>query len=369
MFTMQIHDYRNHQNRKRTLRRQRTVIIGLCAALCIICLILGIFLVKGYFFDDTDARHTDPSASLSSALTDPSSDLSGTTTTTVAPDPTISAEDRALLLTQLEDTIDQYLSSLSGRYAVCYINMENGEIVSVNESIPMVAASSVKIAYNTLLYKKAAEGAFSMDDKMAYNPKPYPTGDFESGTGTIQHSASGTEFTIREISRLSIRISDNCATNMVLRKLGGIDAVNDAFMTPISAVVNYRTAVSYTDYSGAAQSGRHRTSAKDLAKYAEELYRLYSDDPGAYEGLIEDLCNTEFSWGIPAGLPDGTRVAHKIGYNTAYATHNDVGIVFGTEDYVLCVMTETGSETQAKDAIAEVSRMIDEYVQSCHPTT
>lgn len=365
---MQIHDYQNHQNRKKALRRQRTVIIGLCVTLCIICLVFGVFLVKDLFPGNTDTPQTDPSSKLSSSVTDPSSNLSGTTTTTTAPDPTVSAEDRAQLLAQLETDIEQYLSSLSGRYAVSYINMENSELVSVNDTIPMVAASSVKLAYNTLLYKKAAEGAFSMDDKMAYNSKPYPTGDFESGTGTIQYSADGTEFTIREISRLSIRISDNCATNMVLRKLGGIDAVNDSFMTPISSVVNYRTVVSYTDYSGAAQSGRHRTCAKDLAEYAEELYRLYSNDPAAYEGLIEDLCNTEFSWGIPAGTPNGTRVAHKIGYNTAYATHNDLGIVFGTEDYVLCVMTESGSETQAKDTIAEVSRMIDEYIRACHPT-
>ena len=45
-------------------------------------------------------------------------------------------------------------------------------------------------------------------------------------------------------------------------------------------------------------------------------------------------------------------------------TYNDIGIVFASEDYVLCVMTESGSEEQAKKIMGEVSRMVYEYVES-----
>jgi beta-lactamase class A len=322
-------------------------------------------LFKDLLSGDPKTSVSGSSVNGSSVTAIPSGAISSSETT--VPVSGISEQERAALLTQLENNIEQYLSAKSGRFSAYYINMGNGETAAYNETKPMVAASSIKIAYNTFLYKKAADGSFSMDDKMKYNSAAYPTGDFEAGTGSIQNSPNGTEFTIREISRRSIRISDNCATNMVLRKLGGIDAVNDEFMTPISAVVNYRSSVSYTDYTGANQSGRHRTSARDLAEYARELYDLYSATPDAYSDLIDDLCNTEFSWGIPAGLPDGARVAHKIGFNTAYATHNDVGIVFGTEDYVLCVMTETGRATDAQAHIAEISRLIGEYIEACHP--
>ncbi len=57
-------------------------------------------------------------------------------------------------------------------------------------------------------------------------------------------------------------------------------------------------------------------------------------------------------------------MAHKVGFNTAYFANNDVAIVFGTEDYVLCVMTESGDASQAQNAIAEVSKMVYEYVES-----
>ena len=361
---MRIQDYQNHRARRKALRRQRLIIIGLCAFLCIIGVVLGSILLKNLFSGDPNPTVTGSSATDSAGTSDPSGTLPASETS--VPASSISDQERAALLSSLEKDIEQYLSLKTGRFSVYYINMGNGETASYNETAPMVAASSIKIAYNTFLYKKAADGSFSMDDKMKYNSAPYPTGDFEAGTGTIQNAPNGTEFTIREISRRSIRISDNCATNMVLRKLGGIDAVNDGFMTPISAVVNYRSSVSYTDYSGANQSGRHRTSARDLAEYARELYNLYSANSDAYSDLIDDLCNTEFSWGIPAGLPDGTRVAHKIGFNPAYAAHNDVGIVFAEEDYVLCVMTELGSATDAQAHIAEISRLVGDYIEACH---
>ncbi|MDD3959755.1 MAG: class A beta-lactamase-related serine hydrolase [Oscillospiraceae bacterium] len=364
---MNIQDYESRRNRKRAIARQRLIILGLCAFMCIVLIIVGAILIRNIL--PGDAKPTTQTTMLPSISgTDPS----GTTTDPSASVETtgtegVSDEERAALLAQLQKDVTAYLDSKAGRFSVCYINPSNGETIVYNETAPMVAASSVKIAYNTYLYKQAAAGVFSMDEKMSYNSAAYPNGDYEAGTGTIQNSANGTEYTIREVSKLSIRISDNCGTNMVLRKLGGIDAVNNGFMVPISAVVNYRSAVTYKDYAGGTQSGRHRSSAKDLAEYARELYDLYCTDPDSYQGLIDDLSNTEFSWGIPAGLSGGEQVAHKVGFNTAYATYNDVAIVFGTEDYILCVMTESGNAETAKQIIAEVSRMVGNYIRDCHP--
>jgi beta-lactamase class A len=335
--------------------------------ICLACIIIGSILV-GTLLKRNGSKPTE------SKNSGASSESSGSETTltstppteTTAPVSTITAEERAVLLDKLETDITSFLSSQSGRYSMVYINLKNGETVSYNGEIPMVAASSVKIAYNTYLYQRAAAGDFAMSDTMTYNAAAYPGGDFEAGTGTIQNSPDGTSYALSEITGLSIRISDNCATNMLLRKLGGIDVVNDSYMTPISAVVGYRTPVSYTDYKGTQQSGRHRTSSLDLAKYAQELYLLYTADPASYEALINDLSNTEYTWGIPAGVSGNTKVAHKVGFNSAYGSNNDVGIVFGTEDYVICVMTETGESVTAQENIGAVSRLVSDYILSCY---
>lgn len=358
---------------KRRRRKNSRLVFGLsclCAFLILVILLI-VFIPKLFSGKKKDAADSTPintssvmTSSSEKEATDTSSISAGTSGTDATRAQTVDAATRKANLKTLETNIADYLNKQSGRYSVYYINMHNGETIGYKETQPIVAASTIKIAYNTYLYEKAASGELSLQEKITYNAAGYPDGDFESGTGTIQNSPNGTEFTLQEVSHLSITVSDNCGTNMVLRRLGGEDAVNDNYMKKISSVVNYREAYTYTDYTGAEKTGRRRTSAIDLAKYAEHLYKDYQENEASYQPLIDDLCNTEYSWGVPSGIPGDIKVAHKIGLYPELGTYNDIAIVFSSEDYVLCVMTESGSEENAKKIIGEVSRMVYEYVES-----
>ena len=321
----------------------------------------------------TSGSETDASGNLISLDTSASSEEAPTTETTpVSKTQTVDAATRSTNLSALQTKISDYLSKQSGRYSVYYINMNNNETLGYKESQPIVAASSIKLAYNTYLYEKAEAGELKLDEKMAYKATGYVDGvqggDLESGTGTIQNSADGTEYTLQQVSHLAITISDNCGNNMVIRRLGGEDSINNNFFKTISSVVDYRGVSTYTDYTGAEKSGRRRTSAMDLAKYAEHLYNDYKKNPEHYGPLIDDLCNTEYSWGVAGGIPKDEKgktiipVAHKVGFRGD--TYNDLGIVFGTEDYVLALMTESGDAVRAKSIMGEVSKMIYEYIES-----
>ena len=358
---------------KRKRRSDRKLILGLsCLCGFLILIILLILFVPKLFSgkksDTTDSTPTNTSTvqtnGSENAESETSSVPSDTSETSATRAQAVDAATRAANLESLKASVADYLSQQSGRYSVYYINMQNGETMGYMENQPMVAASTIKIAYNTYLYEKAVSGELSLQEKITYNAAEYPNGDFEAGTGTIQNSPDGTEFTLQEVSHLSITVSDNCGTNMVLRRLGGEDAVNDNYMKTISSVVNYREKYTYTDYAGVEKTGMRRTSAIDLAKYTEHLYKDYVGNETAFQPLIDDLCNTEYDWGVPAGVSDDIKVAHKIGFYPSLGTYNDAGIVFSTEDYVLCVLTESGDEPQAKKIIGEVSRMVYEYVES-----
>ena len=364
--------YSNSRRRSSADRRKTFVVV--CLLICMICVILDIIFIsklasKGK--DDVTASTTSsitPETDASGNIITPSSIEPGLTSdvteSTAAKVQTVDAATRAANLETLPASVAEYLSKQNGRFGVYYINMSNGETMAYKEGQPIVAASSIKLAYNTYLYEKAESGELSLDEKIAYKATAYPDGDLEYGTGTIQNKPDGTEFTLYEVSHLSITISDNCGTNMVIRRLGGEDAINNNFLKPISATVDYRGTATYTDYTGAEKSGKRRTSAVDLAKYAEHLYKDYENNPTHYQPLIDDLCNTEYNWGVPGGVPSDVKVAHKVGFNTSYFANNDVAIVFASEDYVLAVMTESGDANQAQQIIGEVSRMVYEYVES-----
>ena len=360
----------NPSIRKRRNQSRRKIFVLSCLFICLLCVILCIvFLVKliSKGSNETSTSTTAENAVITdaseSAISAPSVEESPSSSDT-ANVQTVDAAMREANLEALKQQVADYLNQQDGRFGVYYLNMNNGESLAYKETQPIVAASTIKIAYNTYLYEKVAKGEISLDEKMTYNSTAYPNGDYEGGTGSIQNSPNGTEFTIREVSNLCITISDNCATNMILRRLGGEDAVNDNYLKPISCTVDYRGTSSYTDCTGAEKSGKRRTSAIDLALYAEHLYRDYEENQTIFQPLIDDLCNTEYNWGVPAGVPTDVKVAHKVGFYPDYYTYNDIGIVFSSEDYVLCVMTECKDEGKAHQIIGEVSRMIFEYVES-----
>jgi beta-lactamase class A len=71
----------------------------------------------------------------------------------------------------------------------------------------------------------------------------------------------------------------------------------------------------------------------------------------------------EFNSTIPAGLPPGTRVAHKTGEITAVS--HDGGIVYppGRAPYVLVVLTRGARDGRASAAlIADISRIVYQHV-------
>ena len=71
------------------------------------------------------------------------------------------------------------------------------------------------------------------------------------------------------------------------------------------------------------------------------------------------LLRQEFNAEIPAGLPPGTKVAHKTGFITG--VRHDAAIVYppGRKPYVLVVLTRgMRDDTVSRQMIADISRLV-----------
>lgn len=153
-------------------------------------------------------------------------------------------------LEELKKTLEKYIAQQSGRYGLYFINLVTGEEFGINDREKYIAASTTKLPMNLLLYKKIAAGEIDFDEKLVYLEE-----DFEPGSGVIQKSPFGTEYTVRETARLSVVYSDNCAINMIIRLLG------------IENIRQYMLDIGGTIYYGRD----HRSCPYDLAVYAREL--------------------------------------------------------------------------------------------------
>ncbi len=355
-------------NKDKKYKKRRTLVITLTVFCIIAALMGGYLLLNKDGFDNskqiatqtstTSATETSTATNSSQATDAVTTETAQVASNTTAAAPvsvdtnTVKTKDHGILpkvgtvpksekMEELKKLITDYTSKLSGKYGVTFIDLATGEMVNVNDKIEYIAASTSKLPINVLLYKNIEAGKIKMEDKLVYKQE-----DLEYGTGIIINSPYGTEYTVRETSKLSIQKSDNCGVNMIIRLLG------------IENVRNY-----IDEVGGQVHYGKtHRSCPYDMAQIAQDLYKLYLNNQEVYGELINYMETTDWHDRIDAKLPQDVKVAHKIGNQTS--TRNDVGIVFATHPYVLSIMSDNVNIDAATRSIADLSKVIYDFEEA-----
>lgn len=240
---------------------------------------------------------------------------------------------------QLQESLEAYLSQQVGTYGLYVIDLASGQGVGVNEEMAFPAASTFKVPAAMYVLDQIEQGEASLDELLAYSDE-----DYQEGTGILLGSIEeGDTAPIRELLELAIVYSDNVANNMLLSRFGRENVY--AFMESLGATVT-----TWEDTAG--------TTPREMATYMRLLLgRRTITDPDLRRFLLDLLANTAFDGRIAAGVPDGVKVAHKIG--TLPGVVNDVAIVYApSRTFVVCILSMDVDEEPALEVIAEVSRMI-----------
>jgi len=157
------------------------------------------------------------------------------------------------------------------------------------------------------------------------------------------------------VERMIVR-SSNLATNALIELLDAkqVDATAKSLGT-----VDMKVLRGVEDGKAFQQGLNNQTSARDLAVLLEAIESGKAASNEACREMIGILAKQEFNDEIPAGLPAGTRVAHKTGWITG-VTH-DAALVYppGRKPYVLVVLTKgIGERPVAQKLIADISRLV-----------
>ena len=176
----------------------------------------------------------------------------------------------------------------------------------------MLGASTTKLAVALALAREVSRGRRSLDEVVA----TFPAVDEETGEVAEQ------PYTLRDMASDALVHSDNDATVMLIDELG--EATIRTTMSRAGGLT-----VPWI-------RGENLTSTDDLAAYMGAM--LARARPGsAAEMFLSDLEHTDFDEWIPLGLPEGVRVAHKVGqYDDA---SGDVGVFWvGSRPVIVAVL-------------------------------
>jgi len=95
------------------------------------------------------------------------------------------------------------------------------------------------------------------------------------------------------------------------------------------------------------------TTAEDINLFFTKLYQGKILSAEYKEKMLSDLTNTIYETEIPAGVPEGIRVAHKVGYLEDVVS--DAGIIyFPGNPYVLVIMSDQTNFEEAKRNLPEI---------------
>jgi beta-lactamase class A len=242
-----------------------------------------------------------------------------------------------------------------------------GDTLYLNADASFHAASTMKVPVMIEVFRRADAGALSLDRGILLvnrfgsivDGSPYALSASDDSERSL-YGREGERIPLRELVRLMIVRSSNHATNAVIA-LVGPDRVTATARALGARDVRVLRGV---EDGKAFEAGLvNTTTARDLATLLEAIERGTAASRRSCDEMRTILLAQEFDDAIPAGLPAGTRVAHKTGSITAVA--HDAAIVYpgAGAPYVLVVLTRGIPEhARANALIAEIARLVHGHV-------
>jgi len=211
------------------------------------------------------------------------------------------------------------------------------------------------------LFHQAHDGKLKLDDLLPVKNEfhsivdgsPYRL-DAADDSEVNLYQAVGQTRTLSQLCQLMITVSSNLATNLLIEKLGveNIRATAREFHADGMNVLR-----GVEDQKAFDKGLNNTTTARGLAVLLESLAQGRAFDSEASRQMVAILEHQTFNEGIPAGLPPGTRVAHKTGEITKI--HHDAGIVFAPKPFVLVILVRGMDDFKQSSAlIADITRLL-----------
>lgn len=226
---------------------------------------------------------------------------------------------------------------------------------------PFHAASTMKLAVLVELYRQAQQGRVRLDEPLTIRNEfrslidgsPFAL-DPQDDSETELYRAIGETRTLRQLSELMITVSSNLATNLLMDKLG-VDNIRAGVHALGADGLNVRRDLE--DGKAFDRGLNNTTTANGLLRVLEAIAQGRAVDEASSREMLAVLERQTVNDRIPAGLPAGTRVAHKTGEITGI--RHDAAIVFAQRPFVLVVLTRGAKSPEAgSELIAEITRQL-----------
>lgn len=230
------------------------------------------------------------------------------------------------------DELTEGLEEAAERFAVCFRALgraRTSTCLEVNSDRLFPAASVIKVGIMSCLLQDVADGKASLAETVDIGPE-----HFVGGAGVLLEMEPRS-YTLGELCRLMMVVSDNTASNACLRKVG-IDRLNEFFEQR-----GYKASVGRYFMSPVVDGRDNIMTAESAALMLDDLYSGKQLDESLREFAVGCLRRQQYREKIPLMLPEEIQVGHKTG--ELDGVRHDAAVVEADHPYILVIFTAEGA--------------------------
>jgi beta-lactamase class A len=270
------------------------------------------------------------------------------------------------LLARPDSLLQERIAGVPGaRVAVVYRDLASGDSLVINGDTSFHAASTMKVAVMIQLFRDVDAGRLRLNQAIPVTNQFTSiadgstfAADMKDDSDSSLYARIGTAVPVWTLLDLMIQRSSNLATNTLIARLDArrVDSTAHAL-----GATNMHVLRGVEDGAAFARGLNNTVTARDLATLMQAIATDRAASRRSCRAMRDVLLAQEFNTEIPAGLPPGTKVAHKTGWIAG--VQHDAAIVYPSKGgaYVLVVLTgNIPDEHVAQHLIADISRIVYE---------
>lgn len=269
---------------------------------------------------------------------------------------------------RLDGALQRITRSIGATWGIYAKSLERGEEIAIDADRQMDTMSVIKIPLMIEVFQQVKDGRISLDTRYTVTKE-----DVLPGTGVLRSLDPGAVITVRDLVTLMIIVSDNTATDVLYRMVGGPDAVNrrmgalglKSTNAPAPARAWFdalRAAPSAEQFHRDARHPFGLSTPREIGRLLEMMEHGTLVDKPSSDQMLQIMRGQLYRSRIPR-LLSGYRIPHKTGDFLPYIG-NDVGVIEsqGTT-IVLSVFTANhfGSGDTLEEAIGRIAQEIAAY--------
>lgn len=234
-----------------------------------------------------------------------------------------------------------------------FLDLDTGNYLSVNGDAVFPTASIIKLPILVAFFQDVDAGKIRLDETLVMSRDV-----IVGGSGEMQDLPVNSKFSALQTVTNMIVISDNTATNMIIKRMGGIGVLNQRFRS--WGIQNIVIRNMLPDLKGT-----NTATARELVRLLVLLDKQKLLSPTSQARALDILRRVRNRSLLPVGLGQGATIAHKTG---------DIGFMLGDtgiiempngKHYLAAVLVESEyDDPAARDYVQDVSRMVYTYLSN-----